>query len=445
MTVGRVNPVLLVGELIVDYTSARSGRPPKLRLGGVAHAARGLWACGLPYAVAAICPAYLIEDARAFLAEHGCGDLVWLGNVLGSPNVMIIGDVTEVSDQGYEDLLRDQKSVQLLAVGDSLRSYEEVLVFPGSYDFREIVGHFSDKARLSFDIAYDAEDFSMLEGLGGRLGSVIISTSSPLFMKSGAEDVTPMVDAVRKLGAEAFLLKENRGGSRLFNMRTRAVEAIPALLSTTVNSVGVGDVYSAVMVGFSDFGWEDAAWRGARAATCYSQTTYPDDFRRDVARELKLSTDEYRGLGGTFLPWHARPQFQIYLAAPDFSYVSKPEVDRAVDALKYHNFSVRRPVQENGELPLGSPASVLRQIFAKDVALLEECAVIFAVPLERDPGTLVEIGMAMALRKPVITFDPRRENNNTMVAGGSTGYSDDLDLSLNALFETVSKLWVGRS
>lgn len=445
MTVDRVNPVLLVGELIIDYTSARSDRQPKLRLGGVAHAARGLWACGIPYAVAAICPAYLIEDARAFLADHGCKDLVWLGNVLGSPNVMIIGDVTEVSDQGYEDLLRDQKSVKLLEVGDSLRSHENVLVFPGSYDFREIVGMFSDKARFSFDIAYDAENFGMLEGLGERLASVIISTSSPLFMRSGAEDVTPMVDAVRKLGAEVFLLKENRGGSRLFNLRTGTTEAIPAILSTTINSVGVGDVYSAVMVGFSGMGWEDAAWRGAKAATCYSQTTYPDDFCRDVSRELLLSTDEYRGLGGTFLPWHARPDFRIYLAAPDFSYVNKPEVDRAVHALKYHNFNVRRPVQENGELPLGSSPAILRQTFAKDVALLEDCALVFAVPLERDPGTLVEIGMAMALRKPVITFDPRRENNNTMVAGGSTGYSDDLDLSLNALFETVSKLWIGRS
>lgn len=445
MTVARVNPVLLVGELIVDYTSARRGRPPKLRLGGVAHAARGLWACGIPYAMAAICPSYLIEDARAFLAGHGCRDMVWLGDVSGSPNVMIIGDVTEVSDQGYEDLLRDQKFVKLLAVGNSLRSYEDVLVFPGSYDFGEIVGLFSDKARFSFDIAYDAEDFSMLGGIEDRLASVIISTSSPLFMKAGAEDVTPMVDAVSKLGAEVFLLKENRGGSRLFNLRTGAIEVIPALLSTTINSVGVGDVYSAVMVGFSYMGWEDAAWRGARAATCYSQTTFPDDFHRDVTRELMLSTDEYRGLGGTFLPWHARPQFQIYLAAPDFSYINKPEVDKAVDALKYHNFNVRRPVQENGELPVGSSPAVLRQTFANDVALLEDCAVVFAVPLERDPGTLVEIGMAMALSKPVITFDPRQENNNTMVAGGSAGYSDDLDLSLNALFETVSKLWVERS
>jgi hypothetical protein len=42
--------------------------------------------------------------------------------------------------------------------------------------------------------------------------------------------------------------------------------------------------------------------------------------------------------------------------------------------------------------------------------------------------------MAMALEKPVITFDPHKENNNTVVAGGSASYPDNLDASLNAVF-----------
>lgn len=230
--------------------------------------------------------------------------------------------------------------------------------------------------------------------------------------------------------------------SRLFDLKTNQVECVPALLSTTVNSVGVGDVYSAVMIGFRGRGWSEAAWRGARAATSYAITTYPDDFRDDVRRELALSLEEMQGLGGTFIPWHARPTFDIYLAAPDFSYVDKDEVERAVDALRYHNFTVRRPIQENGELPRGSSASDLRGMFAKDIALLGDCRVIFAVPLYRDPGTLVEMGMAMACGKPVITFDPRRENHNTMVSGGSASYSNDLDACLNGLFVEISKLWM---
>lgn len=434
-------PLLVVGEVIVDFTTARPGAECKLRLGGIVHAARGLWASGIPYSVAAVCPRYIVQQARDFLMAHGCSEFIWLGEVTGSPNVMVIGDATEVSDQGYEDLLREEKSVEILEVGTALVRYTEVLVFPGSFHLSEIASFFDESARFSFDIAYDAEDFAAFESFAGRLRAMIISTSSPLFERLGSNDVKPMLEAVAGLHAEVFLLKENRGGSRLFDVRTGAVEMIPALLSSTVNSVGVGDVYSAVFVGYRDLGWEESAWRGARAATSYSQTTYPDDFRDDVKRELKLSLQELRDLGGTILPWHVRPLFPIYLAAPDFSYIDKPEVDRAVDALRYHNFVVRRPIQENGELPLRSPPALLQAMCASDLALLEECQVVFAVPLERDPGTLVEMGFAMARGKPVITFDARGENNNTMVAGGSASYSDDLDICLNGLFSAISKLW----
>lgn len=440
MTAAEDCPLLVVGEIVVDFTSARTDVACKLRLGGIVHAARGLWACDLPYSVAAICPSYLVSQAQAYLVAHGCIEFVWLGEVFGAPNVMVIGDATEVSAQGYEDLLRTEKFVRILNVGTSISDYPDVLIFPGSYDLSAVRPFLGDNARVSFDIAYDADDFSILSGFSGRLGAIIISTSSPLFLRVGSLSVEPMLDSVRKLGAEVFLLKENRGGSRLFDLRTHAVEEIPATLSSTVNSVGVGDVYSAVMIGFQDRGWVEAGWRGAKAATVYSQTTFPDDFRRDTKRELAISLKELRDLGGTILPWHDRPQFQIYLAAPDFSYLHKPEIEVAVAALSYHNFSVRRPVVENGELKLGSPEATLFKTYAADIALLEKCSVVFAIPLERDPGTLIEMGMAMAVEKAVVTFDPRRQNENTMVIGGSASYSDDLDTSLNALFVALSDL-----
>ena len=47
--------VLIVGELVIDYTLAQRGVMCKLRLGGIAHAARGMWAAGLKYSVAAFC------------------------------------------------------------------------------------------------------------------------------------------------------------------------------------------------------------------------------------------------------------------------------------------------------------------------------------------------------------------------------------------------------
>lgn len=436
----KAEAVLIIGEIVVDFTLPQSGAECKLRLGGIAHAARGLWASDLEYSVAAFCPQYLVEEASRYLKSHGCNEFIWLGDIVGSPNVIVIGDPKEVSHQGYEDLLRDTREVRLREPVPSLGNYERLIVFPGKFDINGLLGLVSPTAKFTFDIAYDVRDLTSLQAFEGRTQAVIISTSSELFSAVGKEDVDNLIAEIKRLSPEVFLLKENRGGSRLFNFQDGSFEEIPASLGKTANSVGVGDVYSAVMLGFSRNGWVEAAWRGCQAATIYSQTTYPDDFKRDVLRGFNLSVDDLRNLGGTYLPWHDRQRLSIYLAGPDFSYISKPELDSAVNSLNYHNFRVRRPIKENGELVQPASQTDLQRTYSKDYQLLIECDAVFAIPLGRDPGTLVEVGMAIALQKPVITFDPRGENKNTMVMAGSTVYSADLDECLNGTFVALAKL-----
>jgi hypothetical protein len=94
-----------------------------------------------------------------------------------------------------------------------------------------------------------------------------------------------------------------------------------------------------------------AGWRATYAAAAYSQTTYPDIFKKYVERDARLSIDEMTSLWGTYLPWAARPKLQIYFAAPDFANAERKALDEALSALAYHNFAPRRPVVENGELP----------------------------------------------------------------------------------------------
>lgn len=435
------NPaLLLVGEVYVDFTPPKAGADSKLRLGGIIHAARGLWAVDANFAVAAVCPGYLVDQARAYLESVGCSEFIWLAEVKGAPNVMAIGDPTELADQAYQDILRDEKSVEFLSDAADLKAFKSCLIFPGKYDLTVLKSLLTKDVQASLDIAYDLPDLEPLTLFKGSLTAIITSTSSPMFLEKASEDSSSLLDHLRGLLPQAILLKENRGGSRVFDLRTDGVDEVPALLGDTVNSVGVGDVYSAVFVSMFGTGVFDAAWKAARAATCYAQTTYPDDFKRDVQRSLALSVDQMRGLGGTVLPWHARRDFQIYFAAPDFSYVDREHIEEALAALAYHNFRLRRPIQENGELSPHSMIHEMRAAYLDDLGILEECDLVFALPLERDPGTLVEIGLALAVKKPVITYDPLKENTNTMVMAGSMVYSDKLDTCLNGLFEAMSKM-----
>ncbi|MEO1817564.1 nucleoside 2-deoxyribosyltransferase [Pseudomonas sp.] len=434
------NTVLIVGELLVDYTPAQKGAPCKLRLGGVAHAARGLWSADLPYAVAAVCPKYLVNEAQDYLKSIECEEFIWLGDVVGAPNVIVIGDATEVSHQGYEELMREAKEIKLQRPLPNLSDYKSVLIFPGKFDLHPLANALARDAQISFDIAYDISDFAFLEPFKGRVQALIISTSSPLFLRVGKDEINSLLSSASSLQPEALLLKENRGGSRLFTFTDDNVEEIPATLGATVNSVGVGDAYSSVMVALSPHGWSTAAWRGCQVATAYSQSTFPDDIKRDVRRGFKLSIEALHAIGGTTIPWHERKHYSIYLAGPDFTYVDKHELDQAVESLCYHNFNVRRPILENGELKRPASEGDLQRTYQKDCQLLKECSAVFAVPLDRDPGTLVEIGMAIELGIPVITYDPRHENNNTMVVVGSDVYSHALDQCLNGTFAAIAKM-----
>ncbi|MCO6051518.1 nucleoside 2-deoxyribosyltransferase [Mesorhizobium sp. RP14(2022)] len=433
-------PILLVGEICVDFTIGKEGQSPKVRHGGIVHAARGLWAAGISYAVAAVCPKYLLEGAEKFLSHHGCVEFIQIGEVVGAPNLVIIGDVREVGHQGYEDILRNERSVLFDRESFRLKHFKQAVVFPGRYELAELRRLLPHDAEIVIDAAYDAQNAAQLSHFKGAIKSFVISTSSELFVEVGGQDIEPLLKTARELGSATVLLKENRGGSRFFNLATGEIEEVPAVLSETANSVGVGDAFTAVFASYLFADNPEAVWRGMQVATNYALTTFPDDFRSGVQRDFSIPIDVVKGLGGVSLPWHDRKSFPIYLAAPDFSYISKPEIDAAVASLEYHNFCVRRPVQENGEAKTGSPKSTLLELYFKDVALIDECDLMFAVPLTRDPGTLVEIGLAIAKGKPVIVYDPRHENNNTMVICGADEYSGDLDLCLNRVFELLGKV-----
>lgn len=435
-------PILVVGELIVDFAVTSANGENKLRLGGVAHAARGLWAIGARFAIAAISPRYLRDMARSYLESFGCVEFIELGEVSGAPNVMVIADPIEVSDPGYENLLRDQKTVTLNDVREVLSKYENVLIFPGAFDLDQVCQMLPDNSRLHIDLAYDVRCVSDLSRLAPAVETIFISTSSELFLKLGSDGIKGLSEGLTPLSPEMLVLKENRGGARIVCANDGTVQQLPAILNTTANSIGVGDAFSAAFVAFLPEGSLAAGLKATRVGSAYAQTTSPDVFKTYVERSLRLTVEQMGALGGVSLPWEDRPKHPIYLAAPDFSYADRRVIDEALRCLEYHNFAVRRPVEEHGELPPDADIGALSQVYRKDIELLAASALVFAVPTNRDPGTLVEIGFAIQLRIPVVVYDSGNECRNTMVMAGATCYSQSMDECLNAVFTILSDVRV---
>ena len=429
-------PLLLVGEVFLDCRI--NGTGPPVQIGGIAHAARALSALDKPFGVAAVCPSYLQDDARNLFSRLGCADFIPLGEVSGSPNIVLISDPVEAGDPGYDNILRSRATVRLSKVSRQLEKYRRCLVFPGRFDLEHVVDMMSPNVELHLDIAYDIPDVASLAVFRGSVGTVFLSTSSDLFRSLGSGGVTEIDAQLSVLDASTFVLKENRGGARVMDRETTRIVGIPAQIVRTLNSIGVGDAFSAAFVSLLDEGVTCAGWRSSRVAAAYAQTLSLQDFRCLVSRSLLLSVEEMRGLGGVYLPWEARPEREIYLAAPDFSYGDRRAIDLAVRCLEYHNFRVRRPVLEVGELQDTAKTGERRQVYDRDVELLRRCSLVFAIPTRRDPGTLVEVGMAVNAGTPVVVYDPENECDNNMLTAGTRLHSRDIGACIDEVFCALS-------
>jgi hypothetical protein len=226
---------LLVGEVFVDFTVTAPGRENKLRLGGIAHAARGFWAADVPFRAAAILPQYLEKTTRKYFEALGCIDFRVIGQVGGAPNITVLFDQIELADQGYETLLREEKTVEFDPAKLADTSSKDVLVFPGSYDIRALCAALPSTAQFHIDVAYDVDDIQALAAIPQKIHTVLISTSSPLFKSVASDGLAELIQAFKACAPTVLILKENRGGSRMVIGDKEGIHALPAQLGTTMN------------------------------------------------------------------------------------------------------------------------------------------------------------------------------------------------------------------
>jgi nucleoside 2-deoxyribosyltransferase len=237
-----------------------------------------------------------------------------------------------------------------------------------------------------------------------------------------------------------LVLKENRGGSRAWNLGgdEPAIES-PAFPTTTTHSVGVGDCFNGVWVAIHEN--ESIASRARIAshiASIYASTFDHAAFVKDVrtAESVKAEILELRGVR---LPWERRPEMNIYLAAPDFPYVDTEVLERISEALRYHNFSGHRPIQENGLAESSMSSNDRRSIYSKDMELLAMCNLLIAIPLTEDPGTYAELGLFSAEEKPTILYDPHRKVTNTFVLNTASRVCFTITEVIDSVFELLGR------
>lgn len=147
--------ICLIGDILTDVTLPSLSRNEyKMRLGGVMHAARGLWAMGIEYAVAYFAPAYMDKQIEFYLHEFGCREIHKIGNITGCPYTMLIREAKEIGNQGYEFLYRDCIKIEYFAEEiKHLADYGELMCISGNYDMNIVLEGTRHDQPIHIDVA----------------------------------------------------------------------------------------------------------------------------------------------------------------------------------------------------------------------------------------------------------------------------------------------------
>lgn len=437
--------ILIIGEIYVDHhLDIKENGFSTSRLGGIFHAARGCDALKMDYALAYYAPSYLEKDVEKFgIDVLKASNVYCLGNVDKAPNVMLISQSDESGNQIYENILCKQAEyITILPLIQVLNDFEptDIIIFPGRYGNAKILSDLSDyEGQIYIDMNYDCDDILDLDTI--KIQTVFLSTSSTSFKEFFKEvSYDNLISYFGKMNVSQLLIKENRGGSWLYDFREKTSYEAPAYIGTTIHSVGVGDVYDIAFI--SEMSRNNIAGNMAFAAwmsSLYAQTLQQEKFKDNVELVVQ-NIQEFVELEGIRVPWNERVNYPIYMAAPDFDYVDTRELDSLEESLLYHNFKPRRPIQENGQVNEDMNINEERTIFASDMKLLSECKIMIATLLYNDQGTLVEIGNYQANEKPIILYDPYIKMDNMFLKNSCTYYCNTKSQVIDVVFTEVSRM-----
>lgn len=437
--------ILIIGEIYVDqHLDIKENGFSISRIGGIFHAARSCDALNIEYALAYYAPSYLQKDVEKFGIDIlKASNVFCVGTVDKAPNVMLIGQSDESGKQLYENILCEQTEyICKLSLFQALDNFAptDVVIFPGRYGNAKILSELSDfEGKIHIDMNYDCDDILGLDTI--KIQTVFLSTSSTSFEKYFKEiSYDNLIDYFSKKNVCQILIKENRGGSWLYDFKEKASYEAPAYVGKTIHSVGVGDVYDIAYI--SEVGGDNIAYNMTLASwisALYAQTLQQEEFKRNTEL-IVLCTEDFLEMEGIRVPWNKRSSYPIYMAAPDFDYINTEKLDILVNSLLYHNFKPRRPIKENGQANKEMDISEESVIFAKDMELLSECKLMIATLLYNDQGTLVEIGNYQANGKPIILYDPYMKLENMFLKYSCTHYCNKMSQVIDAVFIEISRM-----
>ena len=202
-------------------------------------------------------------------------------------------------------------------------------------------------------------------------------------------------------GAEVVVAKCGLSGARVFG-KDGLLGSVPAYKTSNVFTVGSGDIFVAAFA----LAWGKDGLESLAAADYASRSvaTYVETEARElspIAVELGRERVPVKLMGG-----------KVYLAGPFRELGQRVIINEARKALQGLGMQVFSPVHDIGH----GPADAVVQ---KDLQAIRDCDAVFAILNGSSPGTVFEVGYAVALGKPVFCVAQNMRSNDIKLPQGA--------------------------
>ena len=209
------------------------------------------------------------------------------------------------------------------------------------------------------------------------------------------------------------------------------VNNIPIYKNKFIFKIGTGDIFTCLFGYF----WANKKINNlelekiidyASFGTAFYTENYKSQYKNNFLNFYESNTFE------RLLPNRNNFKNKVYLAGPFFNASQRWQIEDTKQQLEKLNFNVFSPIHDVG---IGKS----KEIAQKDLKGLDESDSVFAILNGYDPGTVFEIGYAIAKNKKVIAlYEQNDEINLTMFHGSDCMIFNDITTALYNLVWTMT-------
>lgn len=229
----------------------------------------------------------------------------------------------------------------------------------------------------------------------------IVANASELRLLTGLTVDEGALQLLEADGAEVVIAKCGLDGAKVYE-NGMLIGSVPAYQAANVFTVGSGDMFVAAFA----FAWGkegmsplEAADYASRAVAAYVESEIC--LLPPITEALAEKRKPVKLAGGS-----------VYLAGPFRELGQRVIVNEARKALHSLGMKVFSPVHDIGHGPAEA-------VVARDLKAIKDCDAVLAILNGSSPGTLFEVGYAIALEKPVYCVAQNMRSNDTKLPRGA--------------------------